>query len=246
MDKVNILLVEDEYIIAEDTRESLIGLGYHVVGISGSFDEAVELIKSGQPDIAIIDIHLKGKKTGIDLGLYIREHFHFPFIYLSSYSDKKTVSDAKASEPNAYLVKPFNEKELYTSIEIAISNYTKKSISTGGSESFDNAIIKDSIFIKKDYYFEKVKLADVVFIRSDGNYLEIVIKDHKKYLIRSTFDDFLACLPTIKFQRTHKSYVINVDYIASISNTVVYVLEHEVPISKSRKDDLMKNLTLFS
>ena len=246
MDKVNILLVEDEYIIAEDTKESLIGLGYHVMGIASSFDEAVTIIKTATPDIAIIDIRLKGEKTGIDLGLYIREHFKFPFIYLSSYSDKKTVDAAKESEPNAYLVKPFSEKELYTSIEIAINNFVKKATSPKSITESDSAVINDSIFIKKEYYYKKVKINDVVFICSDGNYLEILINDQKKYVIRSTFDDLLAYLPKNKFQRTHKSYVINVEYITSVSPSSVCVQNHEIPLSKRRKDEFMKNMNLFS
>jgi DNA-binding LytR/AlgR family response regulator len=246
MEQVNILIVEDEFIIAEDTKESLVGLGYNVVGIAASFDDAVALIKDYSPDIAIVDIQLKGEKTGIDLGFFIREHYKFPFIYLSSYADKKTVNDAKASEPDAYLVKPFNEKELYTSIEIAINNYARKSVNTGNTYENDNAVIKDAIFIKKDYYFKKVKLDDVVFIRSDGNYLEIVVNEGKKYLIRSSFNDFMVSLPADKFQRIHKSYVINIDYITAISSAAVFLQDYEVPISKSRKDDFMKKMTLFS
>jgi DNA-binding LytR/AlgR family response regulator len=246
MEQVNILLVEDEFIIAEDTKESLISLGYNVVGIAASFNDAIVLIKESAPDIAIVDIQLKGEKTGIDLGFFIREHFKFPFIYLSSYADKKTVNDAKASEPDAYLVKPFNEKELYTSIEIAINNFSKKKSDDEKPEEKESAIIKDSIFIKKDCYYKKVKLADVVYIQSDGNYLEIVVSDGKKHLIRSTFNDFMTGLPTEKFFRIHKSYVINIDYITGISNATVFLQEYELPISKSKKDEFMKNMSLFS
>jgi two-component system, LytTR family, response regulator LytT len=246
MEQVNILLVEDEFIIAEDTRESLIGLGYNVQGIAASFNDAVEMINESLPDIAILDIQLKGEKTGIDLGFFIRQHFNFPFIYLSSYADKKTVNDAKASEPDAYLVKPFSEKELYTSIEIAINNFSKKLTNKEKAEENDIAIIKDAIFIKKDCYFKKVKLADVVFIRSDGNYLEIVANDRVKHLIRSTFNDFFNGLSTDKFYRIHKSYAINLEYVTAFSNATVFLQEYELPISKSRKEEFMKNISLFS
>lgn len=171
---------------------------------------------------------------------------NMPFIYLSSYSDQKTVNEAKATQPDAYLVKPFNEKELYTSIEIAVNNYSNRNTASAIQEEKETALIKDSIFIKKDYYYTKVKLSDVLFVRSDGNYLEIIINDSKKHLIRSTFNDFMACLPSDKFQRTHKSYVVNIDYITGFSSNVVYVQEHEIPISKSRKDDLIRQMNLFT
>lgn len=246
MEKVNVLIIEDEFIIAEDIKEALEGLGYHVSGIAGSFDEAIRFMTENKPDIAIIDIKIKGSKTGIDVGLHIREKMDFPFIYLSSHVDKKTVHEATQSEPNAYLVKPFKKEELYTSIEIALSNYSNKNSDQKPNDNLEEMIINDSIFIKCDCYFTKIKLADIIYLKSDGNYIDIIVDGQKNCVIRSTLKEFKKYLNAENFIRVHHSYIINVNFIQQMTHNSIRVKDFEVPISRNKRDDIMKRLIVFS
>ncbi|MCG8685520.1 MAG: response regulator [Desulfobacterales bacterium] len=246
MSQINILIVEDEFIIAEDLKESLTGLGYHVMAVVDNFDDAVQHMESNQPDIAIVDIMIKGDKTGIDLGMFIRKNYKFPFLFLSSHADSKTVSEAKRCKPDAYLVKPFKEKEIFSSIEIAMSNFAQGASNHEEQKEIENVVIKDSIFIKKDSFFTKVRLANILFIKSEGNYLELFVDGKKRFVIRSTLKDLLTHLPEDKFLQTHKSYVINIEFIDLIAHTFIQIGDHEVPISKHRKEEVMRMMKMFS
>ncbi len=116
-----ILIVEDEVIIAEGLRKRLETLGYNVVGSVRSGEEAVEkACGRPRPDLVLMDIMLKGDMDGIEAAEKIRKNCGLPIVYLTAYADEKTLRRAKITEPFAYLVKPFKEKELYTNIEIAL------------------------------------------------------------------------------------------------------------------------------
>lgn len=246
MDKVNILVVEDELIVAEDISDCLRALGYHVIGIAESYSDAIEQIRSQLPDIILVDIMLKGAETGIDLGHYIRNTFNIPFIYLTSHSNKYIVNEASKTTPNAYLVKPFKKDELYTSIEIALANYVHKNKSSSSPTEGDDIVIKDSIFIKCNGYFSKLNLSDIVYIKSDGNYLELYLEKQKKCIIRAPIKEFMESLPQGKFIRVHHSYVINIDFISKLTHNSILMCDYEIPISRNRRDNIMKKIKIFS
>lgn len=246
MEKRNVFIVEDEFIIAQDIREALIGFGYHISGMAQSFSDAIKLISQNQTDLAIIDIKLKGKKSGIDLGKYIRENFNFPFIFLTCFADNKTINDAKDCCPEAYLVKPFSDKELHTSIEIAINNYSKLKKTNEERNCRDNILMNDSIFIKKDSSYIKVKLENIIYVKSEGNYLEIMEDGDKKYIIRITLKDFIKYLPKDLFLRTHNSYIININYIIKITYSDICLKGYTIPFSRSRRDEILKKMNFFT
>ncbi|MDN3548864.1 sigma 54-interacting response regulator [Mucilaginibacter aquaedulcis] len=114
----NILIVEDEFIEANDLRSVLEQAGYRVCGIARSVSQANELIMAYQPDIVLVDIFLKGKQTGIDLAKKLTAK-NMPFIYLSANSNPSTLAEAKATQPYGFLVKPFREKDILIALEIA-------------------------------------------------------------------------------------------------------------------------------
>jgi CheY-like chemotaxis protein len=109
--KEKILIVEDQFIEANNLQEMLELVGYRVCGIARSVPKALELLEQHQPDLVLIDIFLKGPLTGIDLAKRLRE-INIPFVYLSANSDKKTLEAAKATRPYGFLVKPFREKDI--------------------------------------------------------------------------------------------------------------------------------------
>ncbi|WP_332912932.1 response regulator [Algoriphagus boritolerans] len=125
MNKLKILIVEDELVIAEDLRETLEELGYEVCGIAISSREALALIEEKSPDLALLDIQIKGGKDGIELAAEINENYHLPFLMLTSHADIQTINRAKEVNPYGYLVKPFNEKEILAGIELAMANFGK-------------------------------------------------------------------------------------------------------------------------
>jgi len=116
--KETILIVEDQFVEADYLRLLLTKSGYHVCSIARSVAQAQEIIKNERPDIVLLDIFLKGNKTGIDLAWELQS-MHIPFIYLSANSNEDVLKTAKATQPYGFLVKPFREKDLLITLEIA-------------------------------------------------------------------------------------------------------------------------------
>src|SRR5688500_13582978 len=113
-----VLIVEDQFIEANDLQLMLTKAGYEVCGIARSVPIAQEIIKKEKPGLVLLDIFLKGKLTGIDLAKQLREN-NIAFIYLSANSNEEILSEAKTTEPYGFIVKPFREKDLLVTLEIA-------------------------------------------------------------------------------------------------------------------------------
>ncbi|MGB0431510.1 MAG: LytR/AlgR family response regulator transcription factor [Bacteroidia bacterium] len=232
--KVRILLVEDELIIAESLSEILQSLGYHVVGIEVKAEEALRRIDIEQPDFAILDIQLKGDKDGIWLADEISKKYGFPFIFLTSYGDEKTVKQALSKHPYGYLLKPFEKMDIFTAIECALSVADRSTIAKATKTQF-----KDFLFIKDDHAFVKVKFSELLYVKANGNYVE-VFTDQKRLLIRTTMKEILPKLPAEDFMQIHRSYTVNLNCIDKFSASTVVIGKSEIPISSQNRDELMK------
>lgn len=123
MSKLRILIVEDEPIIAENISMYLDNNDFEVSGIAYDSAEANDQLQNNTPDAAILDVNLESQEDGIDIAHRINQKYQLPFLFLTSYSDRKTLQRAKEVNPSGYIVKPFNEKTLLASLEIAISNH---------------------------------------------------------------------------------------------------------------------------
>ncbi|TVQ51077.1 MAG: DNA-binding response regulator [Saprospirales bacterium] len=123
---VKVLIVEDEPIISADIEFTLGTADYKVVGIAHSSLKALDMLASRQPDMVILDINIKGDKDGIELAEIIREKYNIPFLFLTSYSDKVTLERVKPTLPYGYIVKPFKERDLLSSVEIAIFRHQQE------------------------------------------------------------------------------------------------------------------------
>lgn len=116
--KKKVLIVEDEYIVANNLRQVLERFGYEVTGIAVSAREAEESVRTHKPDIALLDIRLEGDRTGIDITGTLRAE-NIAFIYLSANSNQKIMEEARKTEPYGFLVKPFRKKDLQVMLDIA-------------------------------------------------------------------------------------------------------------------------------
>jgi len=118
--KKRVLIVEDEVIIARDIESKLRGLGYDTLPIVSSGEEAVERAGELKPDLILMDIVLNGEIDGIEATSRIGRLFNIPVVYLTAYADDKTLERAKVTDPFGYMIKPFGEKELHSTVEMAI------------------------------------------------------------------------------------------------------------------------------
>ncbi|MEO8111078.1 MAG: response regulator [Ginsengibacter sp.] len=125
MSEIRVLIVEDEPVIAENIAHYLNNNDFKVCGIAYDDEDAKRVLENEAPDAVILDINLESELNGIDIAELINSRYHLPFIFLTSYADKETIEKVKMVKPWGYIVKPFNEKTILASLEIAISNHAQ-------------------------------------------------------------------------------------------------------------------------
>lgn len=140
MEGRRILIVEDEAIIAMELRETLTHLGYTVVGNELRGEDAIHAAGKLRPDVVLMDIHLKGEMDGIEAADRIVRRYDIPVIYTTAHSDRETLSRAIRSQPYGYIIKPYNERDLYSNIEMALHKHRVKSRLEGSPEMVDSAL----------------------------------------------------------------------------------------------------------
>ena len=127
MSGAKILVVEDESIIAKDIQNMLKNLGYEVPAIAFTAEEAIEKAAETRPDLVLMDIRLRGDMDGIKAAEQIRSQLDVPVVYLTAYADADTLERAKLTEPFGYIVKPFEERDLHTTVEVALYRHELES-----------------------------------------------------------------------------------------------------------------------
>ena len=174
MKKARILIVEDEAIVAEDLENLIIDFGYEMVGSVVGADDAIQQAIEHRPDLILMDIMLKGNKNGIDAANEIKDMLKIPIIFLTAYSDLKLIEEAKNTEPYAFIVKPFQDKQVIASIEMALSRSQIEKKLFQSEEIYHTLIdnIQDGLFLIQD---GKLKFVNEAFSRIPGYTVDEVL-----------------------------------------------------------------------
>jgi len=239
--KVKILIVEDETLLAQDISLRVNGFGYEVVETVPSVDKAVDALAKHHPDLVMVDIMLKGDKTGIDLGEIINKYYKIPFIFLTSHADKQLVEMAKKLNPYAYLLKPFNDREINIAIELALANFsnnkTAENTDPATHQTDNNSLIrvKDGLFLKKNNHFKKVSLDDILWLQAESNYTTLHT-EKENYIYSTVLSKIQEKLPTDQFVRVHRSFIVNILAVRGFLGNMLYVGEQQIPVSKSYQE----------
>jgi DNA-binding LytR/AlgR family response regulator len=252
MEKLNIFIVEDESIVAKDIQNSLTKLGYNVIGFANNGNDAIEKITELAPDLVLMDIMIKGNLTGIDVSEKIKEKMNIPVIFLTAYADEATLSRAKITEPYGYILKPFKEIDLHSTIEMAIYKHQKDS-ALMKERDFLYSLVEnkdekgnDILFVKSNSRLVKLYLKDIYYVEALKDYV-IINTEHGKYTVHSTMKELDKKLGSLEFARVHRSFIARLDKIQSIDNQNV-ILENErkiIPVGGSYRDELMQKLNML-
>jgi len=371
MSSTRILVIEDESIVAKDLQHTLIKLGYDVPVTASNAETAFMRLDEVNPDLVFLDVKLKGDIDGIQIAEKIRDHYEIPVIFLTSFVDKETLDRAKVTEPYGYLVKPFNEPDLRSTVEMALYKFAKdqetrnekerfenaltnlddaiitldtdfrisflnpkaeeligKSLdqsegldffdvfeitdpngskfdrntlhrqavadkaldldnstiritgsnsinasltcspvkdekenlvgyavlvrkgqssqgkSANSSESIGSVVIQNSFFVKKGSMLVKVFIENINWIQAMDNYV-IIQTASDQFIIHSTMKDIELKLPSDRFLRVHRSYIIAVDKINVLDENTVLIGDKTIPVGKSYKDAFMSRLNFL-
>ncbi len=250
MAKVKILIVEDESIVAKDIQNSLKKIGYQISAVVNSGDKAIREVEENKPDIILMDIMLKGSMTGIEAAKQIKERFSMPVIFLTAYADDNTLNKAKITEPYGYIIKPFREKELQTTIEMALYKYEKDEELKKERDLYhsliENKESKDSIFVRADYRLNKINFDDIFYVEALKDYVVINTSDNN-YTTHTTMKEMVRILPAKDFVRIHRSFIVNLNKIFSIKypDLVIEGKMKVLPIGGLYRKELYSRLNLI-
>jgi DNA-binding LytR/AlgR family response regulator len=226
-----IFICEDELLIAEYLKEVCLHAGFQVSGIATSYEEAIAHLNDNPTDLALLDIELKGNRGGIEIGRWISRNLKIPFIYLTAYSDANTINMAINSGPYVYLIKPIEPAVLIANIKLAITqqalNYSPQ--------------VADKFFLDTDSGKEPVILSRLLWVESADNYSVLNYVDGRHQILRSTLSFLESALPSY-FIRIHRSYLINIRKVNTLSSSKVRIASTFLPVGRTYKDALKKYL----
>jgi DNA-binding LytR/AlgR family response regulator len=244
---IKIFIVEDESITVATMQASLEEAGYVFSGSADEAESALQLLTSSQPDLAILDINLIGEKDGVWLAERINESLKIPFIFLTSLGDKSSIERAVRTRPYGYLLKPFDETDIFEAISIALNNFSKdKSADPPGEvrkneELSEAPAMKDAFFIKHNNLFTKVNYTDILYVEADKNYVD-VFTEVKKFTMRTSLKEMGSNLPKGRFLQINRSCLINLEKIDSYGRDVVNIKQYELSLSENYKDEFLRNI----
>lgn len=237
-DKLTLLIVEDEVLIAENLRFTLEDLGFAVSGIACNAGEVADALFNQRPDLVLLDINL-GTQSPANNGLALAQRLNqeqIPFIFLTAYSDRDTIMQATRLRPSGYLIKPVNPATLFAAIQTASQNHVSA-----------NQPVADklpSVEEQPNYFFVKVgkrnlKLCwqDVYCLEATKNYVQIRVVDTPvTYAVRGTLQSVMQQIVPSPlqpaFQQFSRSTAVNVQHITRYDSEAIYC--RHIRISNTR------------
>lgn len=244
--RINILLIEDEPILAMDLADQLEATGYRIVGIANNGPKALELYQTNTVDLILCDIIVKGEWDGIETVRHLLAERPVPVIYLTAMTDHETLERAKHTYPAAYLHKPVQLSSLRTAIELAIHNATERPVATATAIEREGAgreallQINNWLYIKQNYQFVRVDMRDLLYLEADNTHTKLITTT-RKYILRLTLSTILERISQPWLVRIHRSYAVNINTVESFNDAEVSIGAQLLPLSRSCKDDFMRH-----
>lgn len=252
MAKIRILAIEDDPIHAARAEMLLDELGYQLIEVASSPEEALRLFKATKPDLVLMDIDLSSDQDGIQVAEKMNGINPVPIIFTTSFTDTATFERAKSTEPYAYMIKPLEKERLKASIELAVfrfaKDYFRETIEndhfTGWSQ---NMMAKEAFFVKTSEALEKVRYADVLWVGvSSDRYCDIVTTS-RSFILRASLKQLEGKLSPYQFVRAHRAYIVNMMKIEHINeqDMTLKVGTESIPLGNAYKQMILERLNIL-
>lgn len=248
MSKVRILIVEDELLVAQNMANTLVAGGYDVLEIVDNTKEARRALEIYQLDIILVDIKLRGEEDGIMLAAHINATYGIPIIYITSQVDEETTKRALLSKPSAFLVKPYNNRELQISIDLAFYNFSSHKIAQpnqlpAGNDS--HYLLNQHAFVKDKNQLERLEYSDIQWMKAESSYVSITTK-LKNYLLTSdTLGSMLEKIDCSWLLRVHRSYAVNINMVQAINGNQLSIESENIPIGKNYRTSIKQHFNIL-
>jgi len=242
MDKIKVLIVEDEFIIASHIEQVLNSSGYSVIDIIAKGELVPGIVAEKKPDLILMDINLAGQLDGIETAKIIRQTTSTPVIFLTSNVDHASFEKSKDAMPHAFLTKPFKEEELLRNIELIANRLTFEIDDPQDDDEISGELnYKDSIFVRDKDRMVRLPMADILYVEADRNYCKLRTKK-KDYLLSVPLKTFEAKAASNCFLRVHRSFLANISQIDGFDDSYLFFNDISIPMSKSYKTEVLTRL----
>ncbi|MEM7476312.1 MAG: LytTR family transcriptional regulator DNA-binding domain-containing protein, partial [Planctomycetota bacterium] len=211
---------------------------------------AIDLAKKLKPDLALMDIKLKGDMTGIEAAAAIKEHVDIPIIFLTANADPATLNRAKITEPHGYILKPFKDIDIHTTIEMAMHKHGKEKQMRDENEWLKSLgeykASAKHFFVKQKQGQIRLNLEDVVMVEALKDYVTIHTMSDA-YKIHSTMKEIEKKLANQDLMRVHRSTIVNLNYVKALKggDLIMEKAEHQVAVGGSYRQALSERINLL-
>ncbi|MFN5985128.1 MAG: LytR/AlgR family response regulator transcription factor [Fluviicola sp.] len=218
-ENIRILIVDDEVLIAETLKDYLQKLGFKQIKMTHSKKETFELLSFWKPHVALLDIRMEELYDGLEIGEQFKSDYKIPFMYVTAHSDMEMTQRILKSKPDGYITKPIRINELMINLGMVIQRF----------QEVQNEIL---IEFKNGYDTERIHLSELLYIKAEGNYVEIFLVN-RKVVVRNTLEAILQEINNELIVRIHRSFAVNVQKVKKRSTIEIDLGEIQLPISRS-------------
>ena len=248
MSKVRILIVEDELLVAEEMANKLKSRDFSVLEICESATSARHSLEIYQIDLLLIDIKLKGEEDGISLAKWVNQNYSIPVIFITSLVDSETIEMAVKARPSAYLVKPYNYRELEIAINMALYNFENKYVAQReNAVEIDNShfLSNQHIFIKDKHRLERVELSEILWLKAESSYVSIHTSKKDYLLTSDTLGSLMERIKAPHLLRIHRSFAANMNKIQALEGNLLCLKNAKIPIGKNYRSMVKQHLRIL-
>lgn len=241
------MAVEDSPLQAHSLRMLLLLLGYDVLGIVSTAEEAELRFREQTPDLVLLDICLPGPVDGVELAMRLTRIRPVPLIFLTSLQDNATFERARAVGPFAFLTKPYQRDVLNHAMELAVQHFAVQHGAAPAATAADGLLVRDSLFLRNGSRLDRIHLRDLLWIEADSSYCHLHTAA-RKYTLHGSLRALEERLPADQFVRVHRGYIVAIAGITSLDPTANRIQVHEqwLPLGPTFRDELLRRLPLFS
>ncbi|XOV68474.1 MAG: LytR/AlgR family response regulator transcription factor [Fluviicola sp.] len=229
-----IVIVEDEAVIADHLAMLLEDLHYEVLAIVDNAEDLFQTLEVSMPDLVLLDIQIQGALDGVDISHILNNKYQVPFVFISSNTDDRTLSRVKHVSPAGFISKPFKVEQLRSVLALIPPELPKRA----------EISLETHFFIKDGLGHVRVAYEDLLYAKADDNYTHLHTSD-KRYVLSTTLKKTEEQLAPHGFIRCHRSFLVNLKKIERLGGNFVVIGKEEIPVSESMRKGIVERLDLL-
>lgn len=239
MDAVRLLVVEDDAVIAADLGTLLTDLGHIVVATCPDAASALQSVAVHRPDLVLLDINLGRGRDGVHVAEHLNAVEQVPFVFITGHTDQRTLDRVKATRPAGFIIKPFDEDDLRTQIEIALARHAAQ-VDAGARHNEarpKGSRMADVLFVRDKGRLVKVPVQEIHYVEADNNYVVVHTVD-RRYVLAGSLSSMEERLASSSFVRIHRRYLVDVRRITGLREREAHLGDVVLPVGKTHKEAL--------